>query len=268
MIDKASDSLFHYTGINAVASILQGGKLWLTHMSFLNDYNELRDGVLFIVEAVKALELGGIEEATKKRAIEFIKGNLDRYMRSSLEKRPLFTCSFSQADNLLSQWCGYGGFAIEFSRAKLLCQYDYMCDCLYDDKEKHRRAHDIVRDAVFLVETSIEGNGIIGPDGLSALHQLMHAAAQFKHKGFYEEREVRIVHEWCPLYAGIKYRPRGSCLVPYVEAEFDIGAIKAVHVGPVANKDLAEFSLNSLLKTCGLENIKVIVSDISFRTIK
>ena len=46
---KSSDnSLFHYTDIAAVASIIKNNKLWLTNIGFLNDSQEYHLSLIHI----------------------------------------------------------------------------------------------------------------------------------------------------------------------------------------------------------------------------
>ena len=45
------ESLFHYTDIGAVASIIKNNVLWLTDSQFLNDTQELHDGIAQIQNA-------------------------------------------------------------------------------------------------------------------------------------------------------------------------------------------------------------------------
>lgn len=36
--------MFHYTDLTAAKGILEAGEIWMTHASFLNDKEEIRNG--------------------------------------------------------------------------------------------------------------------------------------------------------------------------------------------------------------------------------
>lgn len=42
-------NLYHYTDVNAVKSILERKKLWLTDVRFLNDAEEMSEGFKIII---------------------------------------------------------------------------------------------------------------------------------------------------------------------------------------------------------------------------
>ncbi|WP_223430024.1 DUF2971 domain-containing protein [Pseudomonas sp. GL-B-26] len=271
--------LFHYTDVNAVKSILENKKLWLTDVRYLNDSQEMHDGVSNILRYVKYQS----DTFSKRHELffnsaEFVIARLGGLSDYGLDRRPVFICSFSRASDLLSQWRAYGSYAIEFSRDAMPAG---LSKCVYDADEKLERASDVALKSLMTIANDMECNdGFLDFPGLKAYSDLVGLAATFKHESFSEEQEVRLIagHDIDPdLDDGlpVKYRSRGDILVPFVEVDISLRNIKAIHIGPMRDQELACISMKAFLNNIrhaqevALENysheIKVIKSDIPYR---
>ncbi|MCX2889415.1 DUF2971 domain-containing protein [Pseudomonas sp. DCB_BI] len=178
----------------------------------------------------------------------------------------LFVCSFSKSANLLSQWRAYGNFAIEFDRRVLEKTFE-LHDCIYDDEQKILESRYLIDGAHGrLTDLYSSGDRSRINAALEAHFDAVYGLAKFKNKSFDEEKEVRIISGVGEIE--LKYRAKNDHLIPYVDIEFNVEAIRAIHIGPVANQDLAEKSLWSLLKTRGLSNVDIVKSDIPFRSLR
>lgn len=259
-----AETLFHYTDIGAVSSILRNKKFWLTHVEFLNDSEELHDGIKHIKECLLHMEKISSFELAEIKSLSFIVSSLGKLFDSQYEANPLFTCSFSRSRNLLSQWRAYGNFALEFNRAAIESDFD-LYECLYESNDKELESRRLIDAIHYRLANLSDGSGDDEVDAaLEKYFEIVYSVGKFKNVHFSAEKEVRIVRG-----AGadsISYRARSDYLVPYVEASFNISAVKAIHIGPIADQKLAERSLRCLLKTIGLPDLEIVKSDIPYRS--
>jgi hypothetical protein len=243
-------SLFHYADINSVASILQNKKLWLTDLSFLNDKNELHGGIEELLHALET-PIPGLwaNHEYIKESVEYLRDGLRDSVGYGLEEKPIFTCSFSRAEDLLSQWRAYGSYAIELDEKRLLNDVPNLKQCIYDTRTKKKTAAGHVTSALIAVSNDMGANdGCIGTKCIDALSDIVTVAATFKHEGFTEEQEVRLIMQSDDEKHPVKYRPKGNLLIPYIEVGISLDCIKAVHIGPMNEQDLAFKSLSSFAK--------------------
>jgi hypothetical protein len=204
--------------------------------------------------------------------------NLYRAFTRSFDNiSPFFVASFcrhrlgSEEYNhgLLSQWRGYaegGGFAIEFDEAVLdgylkeeVKRFAYAGmksdDVEYQDFRKVFEPSDyegIAGEMVWQIfdELGKDVSAITGrADVDKAVMKFAHAAPFLKHRGFYEEAEYRIVMTCLRRnkvpnmekreVKNIKFRSRGSSIIPYIEL-FDLVGdrlpVKSIIVGPHPNQ--------------------------------
>jgi hypothetical protein len=242
-------SIYHYTDLNAVKSILETKKLRLTGSRYLNDTKELSDGLSFISDAI---ENGVWSENTSEqsiRAIGFIKTEINQYLNYGAIEESTFVCSFSTKPDLLSQWRSYGMFAIEFEEHDLNTDSFELRTCLYNEEKKRNEANLAVQAAVLGVESFLlqNDNQLFG-DAFNYVPKLVELASAFKDAGFSEESEVRHIQTIEDTDQSIKFRVKGNVLVPYIEQEFFLPAVKAIHVGPVADRELVINSLEQYIR--------------------
>lgn len=230
LLAEEHPELFHYTGISGLEGIIKSQSLWATHSSFLNDPTEINafkvrlPGILRpeVIKAVNELNriaadrvLIGLQGGIAKVIEEFTLGITKQMYSALLDiQRGLFIASFCTAQNdkikqhgLLSQWRGYGqegGYAIVFdtSRLSTLLEkearkwgYDiFIGDVVYssDSDEKFRKElgedTDILSARIrdFLVTQSSEHLDHV-------YYPFVRCACRYKHWGFDEEKEVRII---------------------------------------------------------------------------
>lgn len=255
-IDQTLCSLYHYTDIGAVASIIKNKKLWLSNAAFQNDSQEMLEGYDFLKKRLDQYELYPSLLAQRKY-VHYLQGVL-MYVGATKYQHSIFTCSFSRVADLLSQWRAYGNFAIEFSREVLAEQFS-LYDCVYDNIKKVERLDQHLDD--FFSAMDLNSGDPLGM--VNALGPLIKGMGTFKSEYFQAEHEVRIVEA---INNDVLHRPKKDYLVPYVELEFALESIRSIHIGPVANQDLTEASLLSLLRSHGLEHIPIIKSAVPYRS--
>lgn len=246
-------ALYHYTDLHAVYSILKNKVIWLTDIRFLNDSQELHDGMSVLSEALNSPHPDlwvnyDYYENSKKYLLSYLTG----FNSYSPSEDPLFVFSLSSELDCLSQWRGYGSYVIEFDENELASQISSIEKCIYEPVKKLDMARRKARDAINKVSHDMgKNNGGIGVDTIDAASSLILSAATFKNKGFAEEKESRIIlskNEFSPP-SNISYRPRRDILVPYVEIPIDLNCIKSIMIGPIKNQDMSYFSMSEFVST-------------------
>ncbi|KLC02013.1 hypothetical protein TB9_20130 [Xanthomonas perforans] len=240
-------NLYHYTDAQAVQSILVNRKLWLTDLRFMNDSTELSHGVEILKKAMEHQPHGLFYDWDyAEKAMSYLSNSLDEYEDASWTEDPVFAMSFSRKDDLLSQWRGYGNYAVAFDSERLKEFGLKLRDCIYDSKSKADQASQQLTNAGTSISRSMaEINGCISVDSIDKQIELIELAATFKDAGFEEESEVRMIAR--PDQHDIKYRPRNGMLIPYVEIEIPAEAIVSVRVGPIRDQHLASLSMKMFL---------------------
>lgn len=255
--DEVLDALFHYTDIGAVASIIKNRKLWLSNAAFQNDSQEMLEGYDFLRKSIDDYgKTPDVEE--NNEPFWYLQGVL-AHVETSKYSHDIFTCSFSRAPDLLSQWRAYGSFAIEFSRGALSEAYK-LYDCVYDASQKTKVALELMNE-FFLAHRQLKISG--DERRLKALRPLIKAMGTFKSQHFEAEHEVRLIESGA---GGVLHRPRNNHLIPYIEMDFNPEAILSIHIGPVPNQDLTEASIVSLLRNNGLRDVPIVRSVIPYRS--
>lgn len=321
------DELVHYTNAAGLLGILSSQCLWATHAAYLNDADEIKtfldcrlrqlidnDVRLAIAELAtlpdneKIVEdHGGLEKVGTDVA-----DDLSKMIRQfTLDFNQCYILSFCAAtderirlNGLLSQWRGYGkdgGYAIVFDTKglqllldsegkKFLYQHARWGDVHYYDgasddltvAEEIREAEATLKACVF--EFVRERR----PENLEPIYEpLTMLSCLYKHWGFHEEKEVRVIA--IPANTRVieaeraaksekpvrlpKTFIRDGCPVPYIElfASEDpptrqhLLPIKRVIVGPHREKAQRKQAVELLLSSIGLQ-ASVSISEIPYVT--
>ncbi|CAG1022951.1 hypothetical protein MTYM_02090 [Methylococcales bacterium] len=320
----ASEYLYHYTNTAGLYGILENKCIWASHYKSLNDYAEID---IFKEKLIDILlpKIGDKLENGRHKNINITPEKISYTTRLCVEKiyesakevvnNEIYIASFcrdSIEDGLLSQWRGYGsdgGYAIVFPRDRLekllntekqLYRYDFCFaeNVIYsnnregDDKLASRADH-IARHIVYMIEHQKPPPHDIAEKSYAAF---ISSACTYKHYGFREEQEYRIVA--IPLASGISeskeqassvldkkrnFRPGYGGKVPYIELfgedqtsnaeSYTISApdfllsIKEIVVGPHKEKEIRTSALHTWLKNADCvkgNNINVRVSGIPY----
>lgn len=317
------DELYHYTTADGLSGILESKSLWATHASFVNDEEEIVGFYdLVLPEILRPVYRQCCEDIKTSPEFQKRQENtpFDLYVEKQFEEmiRSLkeivsgfhdhYITSFStvpddkpwQRENgLLSQWRAYGpdgGYAVVLDTDpldKILSEeikpyqdeiYSWV-DVQYELKE-NRRTNDPDTDE-WIVRLETEADKFFRAkaysDAVKFAEQFTVLPSTFKHRGFAEEREVRLVlnllgpgTESHPDLQSVRQHPvrtriREGTTVPYVElcVRKENGVrqhlpIKRIIVGPHRDKDDRKRAVQLLLKQHGLI-ADVSVSDIPYR---
>lgn len=320
-IADTHDELYHYTTAAGLSGILESKSLWATHSSFVNDAEEIfgfYDRILPTI--LRPVFQKHFEEVRTLPAFQKQQGNTPfggycdeqfaQWMDAIRKTAPLmhdhYITSFSTSSNdwvrehgLLSQWRAYGsdgGYALVFDTSTLdnilsaetspyqeeIFIWADVQYCL--DENRRTNDHDtnrLIEQLEIAVDnffrSSSENDASELPEPLTILSSI------FKHRGFKEEREVRLVLsllgtelESHPKLRSvrqhaIKTKFRMGEAVPFVElCVREVNGvrqhlpIKRIIIGPHRNKNDRKRAVQLLLKQHGLD-ADVSVSDIPYR---
>ncbi len=306
-------NLWHYTTAAGLVGILRTQELWSTNFRYLNDEEELSgffqrkfpeilqagldEGLKTLSETVEGndflLKVGGVEHL---KSVTF--NMLNESISKVTLKMDLYVTSFSctnqgqEGDGLLSQWRGYGhdgGYAMVFDTKGLFdllkkerddyqhfllnfSSVDYHYAGWMSNKDRNNEAvvwESAIKDAV----ANLLVNGNLKDQILALVVPMLSLAMRHKHKGFEEEREVRISVLRFPDQSqpkkSINFYNRSGVLVPYISL-FDGSTaktrslpVKEIVIGPHPDKLKRKQAVEVLLRELEL-NIPVRVSDIPY----
>ncbi|MCG9026741.1 DUF2971 domain-containing protein [Laribacter hongkongensis] len=264
--------LYHYTDINALISIIQNKKIWLSSARNLNDKKEIDWSLDILVSYCKKLLLDERITQDNKMLLEGL--------ISHQQPKP-YICSMSERPDVLSQWRAYGddgvGVSIGFN-SKVLPDIGF-----YGESNRGFSPldlHKVIYDYRIQLETMSSFVHFlmdsVGEDNVFLKDAIHFVASAFKNDAFCEEREYRIVYNPALVKHGkcidqdkiseIKFRKSNSRLVSYYE--YDIFSdnhdhIKEIWFGPKCEIDEADLRL--LLEHNGLSNVEIKRSAATYR---
>lgn len=322
-VSQQYPELLHYTTLTGLSGILSSGCLWATDAAFLNDSSEIthffderlkelirEDVRLSVIE--RAREPNNLAEILNNGGIEHVVALKTNELFSMLREGTLkfnrpFVLSLSGPSNdrvrhsgLLSQWRGYGddgGYAIVFDSKELesilkaeVTMNHYMF-AQFGDVYYHGIDPAIQPATPEIIENENivhQGVGVMLRGGMADEAKMFYEAITalscfYKHWGFWEEREVRVVVlpanqevAWAGQLQArpqkeVHFRDRDGQKLPYVELFSSVrltGAIaplpiKRVIVGPHKNREMHAESVRKALACAGYE-VDVVQSEIPY----
>ncbi|YCN53412.1 DUF2971 domain-containing protein [Rhodococcus erythropolis] len=264
-----SNTIWHYTDAAGLLGILGSNpaprksnlvgpqscspEFRATAVEYLNDSRELIHGLGILKNEVlvkKAEELDNYktadyhEIANAPAKAKFIRSLCETI--ESVEKRTYsshihcYVTSFSEKRDALSQWRGYcgglDGFAIGIDKSKLPhSQEAKLKKVLYSDSLTAASEIAVLTRKWLDLRLSDTDAPSVDPGTLDKhLRELSVFATQFKHEGFEEEAEWRVIH--LSYHKGGSYRSRGAQLIPYTTWSLPADAVVGVRVGPGPNQ--------------------------------
>jgi Protein of unknown function (DUF2971) len=323
-VPEAHAELLHYTSVTGLLGILESDSLRATNAAFLNDYTELslffERRLAKILEAGISAELAAdprlqvlpqfasTPQQAETAISQYANGMADT-IRITTERfnEPYLTCFSAPAndrvldDGLLSQWRGYGkdgGYALVFDSRKLeellkneassfWYQHAQWGDVhYYQDDDDMASAEPEIHAAEGSLRAAI-GRYVKKPDSSeleSTFEPIATLACLYKHWGFHEESEVRIVaippneeliREGRATGELRPVRPRnvftrGGTPVPYLDlfapnsrSEAFRLPVQRVIVGPHPQSQLRRQAVEQVLRTRGVR-AEVVVSQIPY----
>lgn len=322
-VSQQYPELLHYTKFNGLSGILSSGTLWASDARFLNDSSEIthffnerlpvlvrEDAHTFAMELsrhpehlARMISDGGIDSVVDKEADCWHSA----LRNATFEVNRPFVLSFSaprdervRQSGLLSQWRGYGtdgGFALVFDTQKLEA-------LLTAEAHAHRYAHVQIGDVYY---HGVDAKEQAAAADIAEYEEIVHQgitrlmwggtadeterfyeaitalSCLYKHWGFWEEREVRVVavlasdevrkaaEPNAPPHKEVHAFERHGQQIPYIELFANIAAanprfrlpLKRVIVGPHKNREAHTEKVRELLANGGYD-AEVIPSEIPY----
>ena len=261
---RASGNFYHYTSFENCIKMLEHTdmvfEMWASHILYLNDTEEHKNGLKLIDRKVEDLLL-----SRGDALCDWTEQYLEK--RSQSYSDEIYVICFCSERNLLSQWKYYGknsGVAIEYNLNK--CEYagffpefpnmylkQYIRKAVYDDMEKQGIVDEFIKKRIYSIYENTSKSEIEKRrETKEELDKLYKLAPLFKHNFFKEEHESRLL--FMPTYKekaesakkAICYRTSDGKIIPYMrikirgqeEAGERLPVIKSLTVGPGRNQDL------------------------------
>lgn len=251
--------LGHYTNTQGLLGIFQSKTLRATNIKFLNDEHEF----VHALELIRQLILGVDEGKAAPHVREFnefrerILSKINILDQHTVEA--IFTLSFSEKTDLLSQWRGYcpdnDGYCLVVETDSVIesakKEYDesYFFKCIYSDEEKGKRFRDVLNSYWAKYR---KGDDKVRGEAVEHLRkEILLLASHFKHSAFEEESEHRlvVVLNFMPDDR-VKFRQGRFSIIPFVEVEIEeLESIGKIIIGPTHRRELAQRGLRCFLET-------------------
>lgn len=294
---KNKKPIYHYTSQSGLIGIIRNKSIWATDIFYLNDAQEfnyaldlLRDELQWLLDQINRGELGDIEKegAFAKQIYELI--NLSIREPILDYKYHVFVCSFSEKDDLLSQWRAYcpngSGFSIGFTYSQLqnaIEKYGFwLSKCIYNREDQKNAIKNLIREwgCRYIEGLSLFSNlakdqrtkelvDAIGDVSFDFIKAFIHLSPLLKHPSFSEEKEWRLISAPISInHLRVRWREGSSMIIPYFDCplhEDESMEIDAVTVGPTAYQALSVQSVEAFLHAEKVKFRKLKSSDIPFR---
>lgn len=268
--------LYHYTDLRGLQGIVESHDLWLTHSRYLNDEEELTHGLDVAVGVLKEERDAAAAGSTRRGYVE----KLEALLRQPIPEG-VYTCSFCETDNVLSQWRGYAanGTGVSLRMSPMGFSDGTGPDCphgllrlwkVFYSRDTKRK---IVKDAV---DFGFDHNypNVSSPDSRAQLaaDAIQFFIPTFKNEDFKEECECRLI--FTPKPASTlkpRFRVGHNMLVPFFGLRSltpglaPLLPISGLTVGPSANKKLNVESARMLLAQNGYADVAADASATTYR---
>jgi hypothetical protein len=268
--------LFHYTSLESFRGMTDTGRIWASHIRYLNDTSEQ----LLMWKLVQ----NRIEERLQK-ATGDLRERLLRWKSVAAvpQNEDIYVISFSNdGGDRLSQWRGYGanaGISIGFSKKALERKCDEFTTKAFKPPANTGAAHLF---SVKYVDTSgdEQTNRVIDlfldrqPTDLAAgKYSTEHAfsraisyfSASLKHIAFSDEQEYRIIIFDFEGGQTPSYRARKALWIPYIELDMRDADPSKIIVGPSPHKENTVAALRHMLTARDSKEIEVIATQMPYR---
>ncbi len=253
-LTRSHAELYHYTTEGGLSGIVESNSLHASYFADLNDAHEIRElrmpfefelarRFTPIVERLRkvkpashAVWRSGAPQTLAQTWVNVLYKTIFPE-GSDGQKALCFTASFcshaadqdyEREHGLLSQWRGYGGtggYCLVFDTAQLLKLFEQEASqFLYaytdalevhyplDDGRKLKSFVDLLGKSERIVSDALSGDRDFSVD--DAILPFLVSATAYKHRGFYEEREIRLVAMACTKFAADELKRKGLESVP------------------------------------------------------
>jgi len=283
--------LYHYTSQQGLLGIFASRSIWATNTQYLNDHTEFVHALTFASSVANYLFDSDYWHSFSLMLHKRLK---------ELRGESVYVASFSEKPDLLSQWRGYcpggSGYCIGLDQ-DLMAEY---CEekgfrlekCLYRHDDQQAEVTGIITSSMLLFpsipHTLEEFHGMKLEEQVDAMEvfhdrlsgdlksqaeealrvicdSLIEFAPRFKHEGFHEEAEWRIIVN--EPEQEVLFRPGPSYAIPYIAMDLIKSkpqALAKIIVGPNPNQSRAKQSVEFLVRKYGYNPEIVLRSALPF----
>ncbi len=286
MGETGEQLIYHYTDDKGVRGIIESQSIWATHYRYLNDTKELlifREAFVHWRKTMNS-QIQPVDHYWRELLNSVLGGSKETPVTEA------YIASFCDDEgDRLSQWRAYGkggGYALGFDEAELQ-------NMLNEEHKSYRLDTSFIGPVYY-------GNRVRLPketsDGLMECQDIlidrsqnkehnfekcvllfMKSLSTFKHEGFSEEKEKRLIvfvpafqrngEEDSRVPKSIKFRSVEGVVVPYIElfqGKYQL-PIRRITVGPSPDSERSQRALQILLQTRGMDPKMVTISQIPYR---
>jgi len=273
-------AIHHYTDLNGLRGILEGHDLWLTHSQYSNDEEELTYGFQVVGRIIKdRLTAKPEPDPTEREYLECL-----AMLFAVPAAEGVYICCFCEADDLLSQWRGYGANGTGASLGFRPSDFSYITgsdsppsglvrlwQVFYSQDIQESIVHDAIDHYRQKKDLTVQQRAQQAADAIQFF------IPTFKNQAFEGEKEIRLIFTPFPNCATKpQFRVARGMLVPYYSLT-DLSSpagtpssprllpIAGVCIGPSANKILNMKSVEMLLEKNGYSGVQVRSSKTPYR---
>ena len=273
------DVLYHYTSADGLIGILTSRSIWLTDLRYMNDLSEMQySRELLGMRLAERLKQPALSE-TQRDFLTRVSSNVGPFYR-------VFSASFCEEGNLLSQWRAYrgkgGGYAIGFDFFHVLRLLNRPCvlrKVVYDENEQVRLFDSVIHEFLAVVQHEVDTNpnreaiASFLPELCQAFKSVIaEFLSSVKHPDFREEQEWRLVHFASSIPElsdgdAPSFRSYDGNVIPYFSVDFGRAValslddtychpfpIVDLMIGPTISADLNQASIKLLLLSLNPEH--------------
>ncbi len=267
--------LYHYTTVDALLSILQHNALWATHIRYMNDTSEQR--VLWDLLRTKAKSL--LADANRPNP-EWL-GRVLETAQDPQQTDVFAVCFSKDGGDRLSQWRGYSqgrGVSIGFNIFALRHCCDSFSARWRSTAPKGSHGGALLLPVIYVGQPECDEHldkvlsgfltepAVVSEEWRESLSgSVSFFAANTKHAAFAEEKEWRIMLLDHVVPQPMKFRTRGSMVVPYRELEFQSSIVPAIHKITIGPGPHQRENRESVKKLTGLSDEQIVLSDTPYR---
>ncbi|MBW9117019.1 DUF2971 domain-containing protein [Rhizobium cauense] len=240
--------LFHYTTLQGFLGIISSKVIWATNIHYLNDSEEFAYGLAYLRTEAEAR----VETAPSgHQAILLRVASLVDFFKQGY----VYTASFAEDDDLLSQWRGYGagggvclGFVVSDLQKIAQRSGFRLIKCIYEQSQKAALAREFLDQSLATLDpVASMDDGTVEEFANQIVTRYQQLACAFKDPSFREECEWRIISKFVPVdHPSVKVRGTSTMLVPYFEVDLELGedgqgrtsiGVDTLVVGPSLQKE-------------------------------
>lgn len=300
-LDKKSDTLYHYTDLNAALAILENATLRFTDVKYCNDPQEIEDGLkifnkiteqvfnhyhalsplfIYLISHIRhTLNISTSFKAQESERLIQAKDQLGKFgidsTKFSYKKSSVFVCCLSQRSDDLRQWLPYAnngqGIALGFQgldNSHNITEGDTVWAikvCYRSQEEKENYVRDIFKN-IFEIFSNMDKNLI--PVFVEAVHQaIFFDIIACKSENYKDEEEWRLIYvaDTESILEKINFRISDNIIRPYIDVSVVKNSVIEIKLGPKTEDRLNIHALTTLLNKKGYINSNLTKSKISYR---